>query len=302
MESSTTGVAMTGFAGKTVLITGGASGIGRATALAMAAEGAQVVIGDLDRDGGEAIAAASNGHIDFVTLDVTSDATFAAAVDHVMNRHGRLDILFNNAGAGGTPLPIADMQMAEWDATMSLLLRSVALGIRLAVPAMIKGGGGAIVNTASVASFAAGNAPIAYSVAKAGVLHLTKVAAAELARHNIRVNAVCPGLILTGIFSTGIRRTYQNATLADEVDAYMAKVAPHSQPIAKPGLPEDVAEAVMYLAGAQSAFVTGTHILVDGGLLVGGRHSWDPAHQRPADHPIARALARDAATAAGTAE
>lgn len=279
---------MSRFAGKVALITGGASGIGRATAEAMAAEGATVVIGDVSPNRDE-VARASGGAIEAVDLDVTSEESFGVAVDGVMTRHGRLDILFNNAGAGGTQLPIAEMEMAAWDATMALLLRSVALGTRLAVPAMIKGGGGAIVNTASVAAFGAGSGPIAYSVAKAGVLHLTKVSAAELARHNIRVNAVCPGLILTEIFTQSYAQ--EAPQLAAEVKDYMTRTAPHAQPVKKAGIGHDVAEAVMFLASDAAAFVTGTHLLVDGGMLVGGRHSWDPNFKRPDDHPLSKVAA-----------
>lgn len=280
---------MARFEGKVALVTGGASGIGRATAQAMAAEGAIVVVGDRDLAGAEETAHAVDGRIEPLSLDVTDDASFAAAIETIDRRHGRIDILFNNAGAGGTPLGIADMEMAAWDATMSLLLRSVALGTRLATPVMIKGGGGAIVNTASIAALQAGGAPIAYSVAKAGVLHMTKVAAAELARHNIRVNAICPGLILTGIFTA----SYADAApaLAAEVKDYMTRTAPYAQPLKKPGLPEDVADVVMFLASDQARFVTGTHVLVDGGMLVGPRHSWDPDFKRPDDHPLNKALA-----------
>ena len=280
---------MARFDGKVALVTGGASGIGRATALAMAAEGAVVIIGDREAKGAEEAAHQAVGTAEAIALDVTDDDSFAAAIDTIERRHGRLDILFNNAGAGGTPLGIADMEMAAWDATMSLLLRSVALGTRLATPVMTKGGGGAIVNTASVAALSAGNAPIAYSVAKAGVLHFTKVAAAELARHNIRVNAICPGLILTGIFTASYAE--QAPELAAEVRDYMTRTAPYAQPLRKPGLPEDVAEVVMFLASDAAAFVTGAHLLVDGGLMVGPRHSWDPDFKRPADHPLSKVMA-----------
>lgn len=279
---------MARFEGKIALVTGGASGIGRATARAMAVEGATVIVGDRDLAGAEDTAHGADGRIEAMSLDVTDDAGFAAAVATIEQRHGRIDILFNNAGAGGTPLGIAEMEMAAWDATMSLLLRSVALGTRLVAPVMIKGGGGAIVNTASIAALQAGGAPIAYSVAKAGVLHMTKVAAAELARHNIRVNAICPGLILTGIFTA----SYADAApdLAAEVRDYMTRTAPYAQPLKKPGLPEDVAEVVMFLASDQSGFVTGTHVLVDGGMLVGPRHSWDPNFKRPDDHPLNKVM------------
>lgn len=282
--------------GKVALVTGAASGIGRATSLMMAHEGATVLAGDRDGPGVEALAGEHPAIVP-VVLDVTDDASFAAGVDLATGRFGRLDILFNNAGAGGTPLAIADMEMAAWDATMSLLLRSVALGIRLATPVMVQGGGGAIVNTASVAALSAGNAPIAYSVAKAGVLHLTKVAAAQLGRANIRVNAVCPGLILTGIFTASYAA--EAPELARDVRDYMARTAADAQPLDHAGQPEDVAEAVVFLASDAARFVTGAHLLVDGGLQVGGRQSWDPKFQRAPDHPLTKAVAARAAEAAG---
>lgn len=282
--------------GKVALVTGGASGIGRATCLLMGREGATVIAGDRDLAGVEALAAEMPGIVP-VALDVTDDASFAAAVELATGQFGRLDILFNNAGAGGTPLPINDMDMAAWDGTMALLLRSVALGIRLAAPAMTRGGGGAIVNTASVAALSAGNGPVAYSVAKAGVLHLTKVAAAQLARANIRVNAVCPGLILTGIFTASYRK--EAPELAAEVRDYMARTAADAQPLNHAGQPEDVAEVVLFLASDAARFVTGAHLLVDGGLQVGGRQSWDPNFQRAPDHPLTRAVAARAKAEAG---
>lgn len=281
---------MSRFVGKVALVTGAASGIGRATAALFAAEGAKVYAADLDAAGCETLAAEGHGAIVPARLDVTDEAGFTALVDTIQRDCGGLDILFNNAGAPGAPEPIDTIAMDAWDSTLAVLLRSVALGTKLAVPAMIARGGGAIVNTASVAAFNAGNAPIAYSVAKAGVLHFTKCAAAQLSRHNIRVNAVCPGLILTGIFTQSWRD--QAPALANDVNDYMTRIAPKAQPVAKPGLPEDIARAVAYLSSDDAAFVTGTHLLVDGGLLVGNRNSWDPeAQQRPADHPLAKLTA-----------
>jgi NAD(P)-dependent dehydrogenase (short-subunit alcohol dehydrogenase family) len=150
----------------------------------------------------------------------------------------------------------------------------VALGIRYAATHMKQRGGGSIINTASIAGVQSGAAPIAYSVAKAGVIHLTRIAAAELARNGIRVNAVCPGLILTNIFTANTDRIPPAA--APAVKAAMAHVAPNAQPIAKAGLPEDIAKAVLFFASTDSAFVTGEHLLVDGGLFIGPRHAWDP--------------------------
>ena len=277
------------FAGKIAVVTGAASGIGRATATLFAREGAAVYAVDRDIAGVEALANEFPDSIAPAELDVTDADAFAALVERIRTEVGGIDILFNNAGGPGAQEPVDTIAVDGWDQTIALLLRSVALGTRLAIPAMIARGGGSIVNTSSVAAFAAGNAPIAYSVAKAGVLHFSKVAAAQLARHNIRVNAVCPGLILTGIFTQNWGD--QAPQLARDVEEYMNRIAPKAQPVAKPGLPEDVARAVAFLSSDDAAFVTGTHLMVDGGLTVGGRQSWDPEFQRPTDHPLAKLAA-----------
>ncbi|RST32217.1 SDR family oxidoreductase [Sphingomonas ginkgonis] len=272
------------FAEQVILVTGAGSGIGRAAASAFAREGGRVYANDREAGRIEALAADQPGHIIPLPFDVTDDQAFQEAFARIDDEQGKLDVLFNNAGAAGAPARIDEIEMAEWDRTLALLLRSVAAGIRFAAPLMARGGGGAVVNTASVAAFGSGFAPVAYSVAKAGVLHLTKLAGAQLARQGVRVNAVCPGLILTGIFT----ESYRDAApaLAAEVDAYMQRTAVDAQPLARPGLPEDVAEAVLFLASDAARFVTGTHLMVDGGITVGARHSWDPALQRPDDHPL----------------
>ena len=181
-------------------------------------------------------------------------------------------MVFNNAGAGGARAKIDEISPDEWDSTMALLLRSVALGIRYAAPLMTKRGGGAIVNTSSVSAFGSGMAPTAYSTAKAGVLHLTKLAAADLAKHKIRVNAVVPGFITTNIFTATLGL---EGAARDQANGMIAGVAAKAQPVARAGRPEDIAAAVAYLASDDAAFVTGTHILVDGGMLIGTRASWD---------------------------
>lgn len=257
--------------GRRAVVTGGASGIGRATALRLVDEGAEVWIGDIDRDAGEEIAETSNGRIHFRHTDVTDEAAIAALLA-AADAAGGLDIVFNNAGAGGARERIDEIAAADWDRTQSLLLRSVALGIRHAAPLMAKRGGGAIVNTSSVSALGSGYAPIAYSTAKAGVLHLTKLAAAELARHRIRVNAVVPGFITTNIFTRDLETSEDKRQMANQA---IAGIAAKAQPVQRAGRPEDIAAAVAYLASDDAAFVTGTHILVDGGMTIGTRASWD---------------------------
>lgn len=259
------------FQGKRAVVTGGASGIGRATALRLVEEGADVLIGDLDVAGGEELAQTSNGRIRFLRTDVTKVADIEALMN-AADAAGGLDVVFNNAGAAGTRAKIDEIGADEWDDTMSLLLRSVAMGIRYATPLMAKRGGGAIVNTSSVSALGSGYAPTAYSTAKAAVLHLTKLAAADLAKHNIRVNAVIPGFIITNIFSSALGLEGEER---DKVNGLLAGVAASAQPVKRAGRPEDIAAAVAFLASDDAAFVTGTHILVDGGMLIGARPSWD---------------------------
>ena len=261
------------FSGKVAVVTGAASGIGRATALRFAEEGAAVVAGDIDTGGGQELADTSNGRIHFRRTDVTEEAEIVALLDAAAALGGP-DVLFNNAGAGGLRGKIDEIDAEGWDRTMDLLLRSVALGIRHATPLMAAKGGGAIVNTASVAALAAGAAPTAYSVAKAGVLHLTKIAAADLAKHKIRVNAVLPGFIQTNIFASGLGL---EGDARDQANAVLRQLGETAQPVQRPGRPEDIAAAVAFLSSEDASFITGTSLLVDGGLSVGPRQSWDPS-------------------------
>ena len=263
------------FEGKRAVVTGAASGIGRATALRLAKEGATVLVGDIDVAGGEALAAESGGRIVFQRCDVTDpdqiEALMRTAGDGA-GEGGGLDVLVNNAGAGGARERIDEIDAADWDRTQALLLRSVALGIRHAAPLMQARGGGAIVNISSISALGSGYAPIAYSTAKAGVMHLSRVAAAELARHGIRVNAVLPGFIVTNIFTSAV------GVPAEQVEAVKGMIgagAATAQPVQRAGRPDDIAAAVAYLASDEAAFVTGTHLLVDGGMFVGTRASWD---------------------------
>lgn len=261
------------FHNKTVVVTGAASGIGRATALLFAAEGAKVYAADIDEAGLAQTAAESNGEVHTVRCDVCNTEDIKALMDRAAAETGGIDAVFNNAGAGGDMAKIDEIEPEGWDRTMHLLLRSVAFGIRYAVPHMIGRKGAAIVNTSSVAAVGPGYSPNAYAVAKAGVLHLTKTSAADLARHQIRVNAVQPGFINTNIFTTSLEVPAELEAQAKGAIAMMSQAA---QPVARGGQPNDIGEAVLYLCSEAASFVNGTSIIVDGGLTIGPRHSWDP--------------------------
>jgi NAD(P)-dependent dehydrogenase (short-subunit alcohol dehydrogenase family) len=259
--------------GKVAVITGGCSGIGLGTLELFIAEGAKVICADVQDDKGAILVQRFPDTLRYAHCDVTQEADIAAAMALAESAFGGLDILFNNAGSGGAPAGVEDMTVEAWDGTMNLLLRSVMLGMKHATPLMKKRGGGAIVNTASIAGLEAGWGPLAYSTAKGAVIHLTRVASAQLAQSKIRVNAICPGLIATSIFgsSMGLPRE-----VADQMAARIVEGAPRMQPVPKAGMPEDIARACLYLASDASAFVSGTHLVVDGALTVGDRHSWDP--------------------------
>lgn len=261
------------FAGKTAVITGAASGIGRATAELFAAEGATVIAADIDAAGGEDLAATSNGRILFKQTDVCDVAAIKALMDFAAEKTGGIDVVFNNAGAGGAREGIDEIDAAGWDRTMDLLLRSVAMGIRYAVPHMIGREGASIVNTASIAGLEAGYSPTAYAVAKCGVIHLTKVGATDLAKHNIRMNAICPGFIQTNIFTASLDIPPEHHETAK---AMIFEISNHTQPVKRGGQPADIAAMVAFLASKDAGFITGSHFVVDGGITTGQPHSWNP--------------------------
>src|SRR5580658_7964584 len=263
---------------KVALITGGCSGIGLGAVELFLAEGARVVAADVQDEKGAMLEQRFPGRLRYAHCDVTDEARIAAACALAADAFGGLDILFNNAGHAGLPGGVEAMTAEGWDATFALLVRGPALGMKHALPLMKARGGGSIINTASIAGLQAGWGPLAYSTAKGAVIHMTKCAAAELSPQGIRVNAICPGLIATSIFGTafGLPRA-----AADQMVAHIVENAAKAQPVKKPGLPEDIARAALYLASDDSAFVTGTHIIVDGGITVGSRHAWDPAAGSP---------------------
>lgn len=261
------------FAGKTAVITGAASGIGRATSLLFASEGATVIAGDIDEAGGAELAATSNGTIHFQRTDVCAVDDIRALMDFAAETTGGIDILFNNAGAGGAPQGIDEIDADGWDRTMDLLLRSVAMGVRYAVPHMIGRDGASIINTASIAGLGAGYSPTAYAVAKCGVIHLTKVGATDLAKYQIRMNAICPGLIQTNIFTASLNVPAEQRDAANQL---IFEISNHSQPVKRGGQPADIAAMVAFLASQEAGFITGSHFVVDGGITTGQPHSWNP--------------------------
>lgn len=280
------------FSGKCVVITGAASGIGRAATLLFAREGATVFAADLNLDGAKAVAAEGENIVP-VACDVCDPAQIKALMDQAAAQCGGIDVVFNNAGAGGDRAPIDEIEPEGWDFTFNLLMRSVAMGIRYAAPHMKQRKGAAIVNTSSVAAVGPGYSPTAYAVAKAGVLHLTKCAATDLAQYGIRVNAVQPGFINTNIFTASMDMPEQLVTQAKQVILQMSSQA---QPVGRPGMPDDIANAVAFLASDAAGFVTGTSLIVDGGITVGPRHSWDP--EAPGLFDALQAMADGAAAAA----
>lgn len=266
------------FSGKTAVVTGAASGIGAETARLFAREGAVVFAADIDAEGGDKLSTEGVGDIRFQQCDVCSTDAIKAPMDRAAAETGGIDVVFNNAGAGGARAKIHEIEPDEWDRTMDLLLRSVAFGIRYAVPHMLHRPGAAIVNTASVAATGSGYSPTAYAVAKCGVLHLTKVAAADLAQFGIRVNAILPGFINTNIFTTTLEVP---DAVKDTAKAMIAQMSANAQPVKRGGQPRDIAEACAFLASEAAGFVNGTGLLVDGGLTIGQRGSWDPEAPSP---------------------
>ncbi len=261
------------FSGKTVIVTGAASGIGAETTRLFASEGATVFASDIDRPGGEKLVAETDGDVRFVECDVCDPQAIKVLMDRAAEETGGIDTVFNNAGAGGAREDISEIEPEAWDRTMDLLLRSVAMGTRYAVPHMKGRKGASIVNVSSVAAVGPGYSPTAYAVAKAGVLHLTKCAATDLAQHGIRVNAIQPGFINTNIFTATLEIPEE---VKDQAKAMIAQMSSNAQPVARGGQPADIANAVAFLASDAAGFMTGASLVVDGGITLGPRHSWDP--------------------------
>jgi len=249
--------------GKVAVITGGASGMGRATVLRFLDEGARVVVADLnDATGAEtlelAAARGAGDRVCFVRTDVSQEAQVEAMIGRASTEYGRLDVLFNNAGIGGAIGSTLETEVEDWDFTFAVLVRSVFLGIKHGARVMVEqGSGGSIINTASVAGLSGGAGPVAYSAAKAAVINLSRATAVELAEKKIRVNAICPGGILTPLLHRGNEEP-------------MKQRLETLQPWPAVGQGEHIAGAALFLASDDSEFVTGDALVVDGGLVAGG--------------------------------
>jgi len=240
------------------LVTGGAAGIGRATALAFAAEGLQVVVSDLDAVGGEGtveLIRAAGGEAIFVRCDVSRDEQVVALMATIQEQYGRLDYAFNNAGIEIEKGKLNEGSEAEFDAIMGVNVKGVWLCMKHELPLLLAQGGGVIVNTASVAGLGAAPKMSIYSASKHAVIGLTKSAAIEYAKKKIRVNAICPAVIDTDMF----RRAY-------EADPKKGEFAAAMHPVGRIGKVEEVAAAVLYLCSDAAAFTTGQALAIDGGV------------------------------------
>ncbi|SHL06343.1 NAD(P)-dependent dehydrogenase, short-chain alcohol dehydrogenase family [Pseudonocardia thermophila] len=256
----TTTVVRDRFVGKSVIVTGAASGIGRETARRFAREGARVTVADIDERGGAetvALIEAEGGTARFAATDVTDPDAVQAMVDGAVAAYGRLHVLHNNAYWAPLGRSVVDTSMQEWDRAIATTLTSVFLGCKAAIPHMVEAGGGTIVNTASTSGLAATPTFAAYIAAKGGVVALTRSVAFDFGRQGIRCNAVAPGLIkgtaaTEPVFADPERLAFLNSKLV----------------MGRPGEPTDIANAVLFLASDESAFMTGQTMVVDGGRLI----------------------------------
>ena len=247
---------------KVAVVTGAATGIGRATAERFALEGARVVLGDIDEAEGEAVTRGiceGGGNAHFYRCDVSREAEVASLLAFAVDTYGGLDTLFNNAGIEQPVTPSEEVSEALFDRVIGVNLKGTFFGCKHAVPYFRVRGGGTIVNNSSVSAFANVGGNISYAASKGAVMSLTRVLAIEYARENIRVNAVCPGVIDT-------RMNRRNLDLTDDPDALQSRWL-GATPLGRMGTPEEVAQTVLYLASPQSSFTTGVGLLIDGGRV-----------------------------------
>jgi NAD(P)-dependent dehydrogenase (short-subunit alcohol dehydrogenase family) len=243
------------FENKVVLITGSTYGIGKATAIAFALRGAKVVLSDYIADiDTEKIIQENGGEAIFVPCDVSKEEDIKNLVAKAVEKYGRLDFAFNNAGIEGNAAPVTDCDLNNWDNTININLKGVWLCMKYQIPEMLKSGGGSIVNNASIAGLVGFSGVPAYVASKHGVVGLTKNAALDYAKQGIRVNAVCPGVIQTPMID--------RFTHGDESALNLLK---QGKPMGRLGVPEEIAETVVFLCSDGASFITGQAIAVDGG-------------------------------------
>lgn len=261
--------------GKVAVITGATSGIGLRTAEVFVAEGAKIVIAGRRIPEGEALAKQLGPVCIFRQTDVTVEAQMQALIAFAVEKFGRIDCLFNNAGGPAQTGGIEGLDVERFDAAMATLVRSVMLGMKHAAPVMKKQGSGSIINNGSIAGRLAGfSSSVVYGAAKAAVIHLTKCVAMELGESNVRVNSISPGAIATGIFGKALGLA---TDAAEATPAVMREVFKTAQPIPRAGLPDDIAQAAVFLASDESSFVNGHDLVVDG-AVTGGRN-WSQQQQ-----------------------
>src|SRR5213593_2925109 len=255
--------------GKVAIVTGGTSGIGERTAELFVQEGARVFFTGRRKPQGEAIAKRLGANARFIAADATQEADWERLIRTVIEGHGRLDVLFNNAGGPAPTGGIESVPVDGFDRAMALLVRSVMLGMKHAAPVMKRQRSGSIINNGSIAAHLAGySSSMIYSAAKAAVVHLTRCVAMELGEHGVRVNSVSPGAIATGILAKalGMRDADKADALADKIKIAYASM----QPIPRAGVPDDIAQCVCWLASDRASFVNAEDVVVDGGVI-GGR-------------------------------
>jgi NAD(P)-dependent dehydrogenase (short-subunit alcohol dehydrogenase family) len=253
--------------GKIAIITGGASGIGEAAVRLFIEEGANVVIADILDDRGNSLSNEFKGTANFFHANVSQESDVRGLVNFTMEKFGKLDCMFNNAGIGGAMGAIEDIPTDAFDITMGIIFRSVFLGMKLAVPIMKKQGSGTIISTASIAGLRTGFAGHIYSAAKAAIVHLTRSVAMELGEKNVRVNCICPGAVPTEIFGRSLFLPEETTLALVEILKDRFKSV---QALKRSCTTEEIAKAGVWLASDESSFVTGHALVVDGGNS-GGR-------------------------------
>lgn len=261
--------------GKIAIVTGGTSGIGARTVEIFVDEGATVVFCGRREELGQALAERLGGKAAFEKVDVTVEAEVAGLIKRTADAHGRIDVLFNNAGGPAPTGSIADVDMDFYHRAMDVLVAGVVHGMKHVAPVMTAQGAGAIINNGSIAAHQAGwSSSMIYSAAKAAVVHLSRCVAMELGESGVRVNSISPGAIATGIFGKALGLDDDKAEqTADVVKQAFASM----QPIKRAGLPDDIAHAAVFLASDEASFVNGRDLVVDGGMI-GGRQ-WSALQQ-----------------------